>query len=70
MLGCLHDSILTGKIISDAGFMSTSLDRGSAFGGDLLLEIDVPQGSKGAYVGDIASAGHIMKERYCLMLGK
>lgn len=58
----LPDSMLAGKIISDDGFMSTSLDSESAFGGDLLLEIDVPKGSRGAYVGYISSAGHYESE--------
>lgn len=58
----LPDSMLVGKTFTDYGFMSTSLDRNSAFGGDMLLEIDAPKGSHGAYVGDISSAGHYESE--------
>lgn len=61
-LRTLPDSVLVGKTFADHGFMSTSLDRNSAFGGDMLLEIDVPKGSYGAYVGDISSAGHYESE--------
>lgn len=58
----LSDEELKGKILKDNGFMSTSLDRGSAFGGNILLEIDVPKGSKGAYVGDVSHYNHIESE--------
>lgn len=61
-LRLLPDSMLTGKTFRDKGFMSTSLEQGNAFGGDLLLEIDVPKGSHGAYVGHISSAGHYESE--------
>lgn len=54
----LPDSMIVGKTIMDEGFMSTSLNQGDAFGGDVLLEIEAPSGSHGAYVGDISSAGH------------
>lgn len=62
MLRMLPDSVLVGKTFTDHGFMSTSLDRNSAFGGDMLLEVDVPKGAHGAYVGDISSAGHYESE--------
>lgn len=61
-LRMLPDNMLIGKVISDKGFMSTSIDRNSAFGGDTLLVIDVPKGSHGAYVGDISSFGHYESE--------
>ena len=54
----LPDSMIVGKTIMDEGFMSTSLNPSDAFGGDILLEIDAPSGSHGAYVGSISSAGH------------
>lgn len=57
MLRFLPDSMLTGRVISDAGFMSTSLDRSGSFGGNALLEIEAPKGSHGAYIGHISSAG-------------
>lgn len=62
MLRMLPDSMLVKKTFTDHGFMSTSLDRNSAFGGDMLLEIEAPKGSHGAYVGDISSAGHYESE--------
>ncbi len=62
MLRMLPDNMLVGKTFTDHGFMSTSLERNSAFGGDMLLEVDVPKGSHGAYVGDISSAGHYESE--------
>ena len=58
----LPDNMLVGKTFTDHGFMSTSLERNSAFGGDMLLEVDVPKGSHGAYVGDISAAGHYESE--------
>lgn len=57
----LPDKMLTGKIFSDKGFMSTSIEKGNSFGGD-LLEISVPKGSHGAYVGHISEAGHYETE--------
>lgn len=62
MLRMLPDNMLVGKTFTDHGFMSTSLERNSAFGGDMLLEVDVPKGAHGAYVGDISSAGHYESE--------
>ena len=58
----LSNEELKGKILKDNGFMSTSLDRDRAFEGDILLEIDVPKGSKGAYVGNVGHYGHIESE--------
>ena len=57
-LRMLPDSLLVGKVISDRGFMSTSLEQSTAFDGEVLLEIDVPKGAHGAYVGDISALGH------------
>ena len=54
----LSDEQLIGKIISDDGFMSTSLNCGDAFGGDIKLEISVPAGAHGAYVGYLSQCGH------------
>ena len=58
----LPDRLLVGRTITDDGFMSTSLDRGSAFSGKVLFEIDVPKGAAGAYVGDISAAGQYERE--------
>ena len=41
-----------GKVILDKGFMSTSTIKGKEFGGEVRLEILVPAGSKGAYLGN------------------
>lgn len=51
----MSDSDLVGRTISDAGFMSTSLDPDEAFNGDVQLEISVPAGAHGAYVDSISS---------------
>ena len=56
------DDKLVGKVFWDAGFMSTSLDRNSAFDGDLLLEIHAPKGAHGTYVGHVSTAKHYEKE--------
>lgn len=56
------DSALIGSIISDDGFMSTSLNREDAFGGDIRYEISVPAGARGAYVGYLSRTGHYESE--------
>ena len=58
----LPNEMLLNGVIADKGFMSTSLERGSAFEDEVLLEILAPKGSHGAYVGHISSAGHYEKE--------
>ena len=53
MLGNLKDikvDKLVGKVIEEKGFMSTSLIKDKAFGGNLLLEINAPKGAKGISV--------------------
>ena len=42
--------------------MSTSLDPRDAFQKEILLEIEVPKGAPGVYVGDISAAGHYESE--------
>ncbi len=56
----LSDDELVGKHILDKGFMSTSLRSECAFGGDLLLEIQVEENAKGAYVshGNLSAVGN------------
>lgn len=54
----LTDSQLTGKMLLDKGFMSTSLNRGDAFRDEILLVIDVPAGAPGAYIGYMSLFGH------------
>lgn len=58
----LPDEALVGKLIGDKGFMSTSLNPGDAFGGEVRLEISVPAGAKGAYVGYISQCQHYESE--------
>lgn len=56
------DEKLIGNIIYDNGFMSTSLNSGDAFGGEVRLELTVPQGAHGAYVGYLSQSGHYESE--------
>ena len=58
----LTDRELVGKVYTDNGFMSTSLSCEDAFRGAVLLEIAVPKGAKGAYVGYISHHGHSESE--------
>ena len=41
---------LIGKTVMDEAFMSTSVGGGAAFGGAMLLELEVPKGTMAAYV--------------------
>ncbi|MBI5551138.1 MAG: ADP-ribosyltransferase [Desulfobacterales bacterium] len=45
---------MIGKVIEDKGFMSTSILKSSSFNGDIKLKINVPKGTKGAYLGKIS----------------
>ena len=56
------DEELIGNIISDDGFMSASLNREDAFGGEIRYEISVPEGANGAYVGYLSHAQHYESE--------
>lgn len=58
----LADQELVGQVYTDNGFMSTSLSSQDAFGGTVQLEIEVPKGAKGAYVGYISQQGHAESE--------
>ena len=58
----LSDQELIGAVFTDNGFMSTSLAQEDAFGGAVQLEIEVPKGAKGAYVGYISQQGHAESE--------
>lgn len=61
-LGKLTDEELVGKVYTDNGFMSTSLLKEDAFGGTVQLELEVPKGAHGAYVGYIGQHGHAESE--------
>ena len=54
----LSDRELVGCHIAEAGFMSTSLNPRDSFGGAVQLEISVPAGAHGAYVGYLSQYGH------------
>ena len=58
----LPDEKLVGRLLKDAAFMSTSLNRKDAFQGAVLFEISVPQGARGAYVGHLSQAKHYESE--------
>lgn len=58
----LSDQELVGKVYTDNGFLSTSLSSEDSFGGNIQLEIEVPKGAKGAYVGYISQQGHAESE--------
>ena len=53
---------LVGHTIVEPGFMSTSIEKGNEFGGEIKLEIEVPKGTNGAYVGYLSQAGHYETE--------
>ena len=50
----LTDEEMVGHVIRDAGFMSTTLKPENAFCGSVQLEIEVPAGAKGAFIGAIS----------------
>lgn len=58
----LSDEELVDRVYTDNGFMSTSLSPDDAFGGNVQLEIEVPEGARGAYVGYISQHGHAESE--------
>lgn len=49
---------LIGKTIIDDGFVSTSIDKDSAFSGTIRLTIAAPAGTPARYVGTISSHAH------------
>ncbi len=50
----LNDEEMVGHVIRDGGFMSTTLKPESAFCGSVQLEIEVPAGAPGAFIGAIS----------------
>ena len=50
----LTDDEMVGHVIRDGGFMSTTLKPECAFCGSVQLEIAVPAGAPGAYIGGIS----------------
>lgn len=60
ILGVLQntkDEDLVGQFFSDKGFVSTSMERSSAFFNDVLLEIHLPAGSHAANIESLSAAG-------------
>jgi hypothetical protein len=45
---------LEGKIIQDNAFMSTSLLEGEVYDSNLILVMNIPKGTQGAYLGNIS----------------
>ena len=58
-LATLDPQEMVGKVIEDKGFFSASFDESVAeqFQKGLVLEIEVPEGTSGAYVADISPYG-------------
>lgn len=48
------DQSVVGKVFEDKGFMSTSVGGRAAFGGQVLLQIEVPRGTPAAFVKSIS----------------
>jgi hypothetical protein len=44
-----------GQTFTDKAFVSTSIDKNSAFGGNIKMHIILPEGTKGAYVDPVSS---------------
>ena len=58
-VGSVQDAMgMIGKTVTDKGFLSTSVGQSAAFGGELLLEIEVAPGTYAAFVKDISRYGH------------
>lgn len=47
---------VSGKIITDQGFLATTPDLHGGFGGGIQMYIDIPRGSKGVYLGNLSAA--------------
>lgn len=62
-LDSIHDDQLVGKMLVDGAFVSTATRENATVGsGKTMLVIDLPAGSRGAYVGDISSSGDDERE--------
>lgn len=58
---------LVGTTRTDPGIISTSIQPGSAFGGQVAIQIDVPAGSPGAYIQSISQ--HPSEQEFLLPPG-
>ena len=47
---------LVGSVFTDKGFVSTTPYQGGGFGGDVVMYIKAPKGTKGAYIKDFAAS--------------
>jgi hypothetical protein len=45
---------MVGQTVQEPGFSSTSISPGSAFGGSVAMQIEIPAGTNGSYVGNIS----------------
>lgn len=61
-LAFVPDEALTDGVFVDRGYASTSMSRGLAFGGDLLLEIHLPSGAHAANIESLSAAGRYEEE--------
>jgi len=55
---------MVGKTVTEPGFSSTSISPGSAFGGQVAMQIEIPAGTMGSYVGNIS---HYKSEKEFLL---
>ena len=71
--GCSYDAIgndllrmsdeqIVGQVYFDRGYVSTSMSKGRAFGGDLLLKINLPQGCHAVNIESLSEAGSYEEE--------
>ena len=51
-----NSSSLVGSVFTDKGFVSTTPYQGGGFGGDVVMYIKAPSGTKGAYIKDFAAS--------------
>ena len=51
-----NSSSLVGSVFTDKGFVSTTPYQGGGFGGDVVMYIKAPNGTKGAYIKDFAAS--------------
>lgn len=51
-----NSSSLVGSVFTDKGFVSTTPYQGGGFGGDVVMYIKAPKGTRGAYIKDFAAS--------------
>lgn len=61
-LASAPDSALVNGVFVERGYASTSMSRGLAFDGDLLLEIHLPAGANAANIESLSAAGRYEEE--------